>query len=154
MLITDNPEKDDMIKKLTLLLEEDGFFYIEDIRSSLIFKRGRSSGILGAGEYVCIHNILEDEVTFLFYLDRAIVYNYSCTADIFSNYSFAFSFITLYYKFILEVLSNSPGFTFKLNILSSNPDNTYRFIMIGYDKNGKSSKTIHVANPQYSVVIP
>ena len=146
MLITGNPKKDEMIKNLTLLLEEDGFF-IEDIevKTGLAFKKGNIKGIVGPGQYICIHDIHKDDISFVF----SIVFNnpfvQSCISDFYSNYEFAFSFITIYYKLVLEILNDSPELTFRLHFLT-NLDFSCDFIMIGYDKFGINKKTISIGN--------
>lgn len=146
MLITGNLKKDELIKNLTLLLEEDGFFFIEEMRSSLVFKKGIAKGIVGAGEYVCIHDIYKDDVCFIFSVQKSMPYSQSSTSEVYSNYEFAFSFITKYCKLVLEILSSSQGLTFKLHHLNTDSDGSHEFIMIGYDKMGISKKTISIRN--------
>lgn len=146
MLITGNPKKDEMIKTLTLLLEEDGFF-IENIeaKTGLAFKKGNVKGIVGPGQYICIHDIHKDDICCTFSVVKNNPIVQSCISDFYSNYEFAFSFITTYYKFILEILNDSPGLTFRLHFLT-NLDFSCDFIMIGYDKFGMTKKTIYIGN--------
>ena len=153
MLITGNTKKDEMIKNLTLLLEEDGFF-IEDIevKTGLAFKKGNVKGIVGPGQYICIHDIHKDDVSFVFSVVKNNPFVQSCISDFYSNYEFAFSFITTYYKFILEILNDSPGLTFGLRHLNTNLDCSHDFIMIGCDKLGITKKTISVGNIKTTIL--
>lgn len=151
MLITGNPKKDEMIKTLTLLLEEDGFFFIEEMRSSLVFKKGIGKGAIGAGQYICIHDIYKDDVCFTFSVVQTNPFVKSCISDFYSNYEFAFSFITTYYKFVLEILNDSLGLTFRLHFLT-NLDFSCDFIMIGYDKFGITKKTISIGNIKTTIL--